>query len=183
MCIEALYALVGPRLVEKRVGADPVDDLQRQARPEMVLEIMKRAKGEEASTEWDSRLARALYLRDCATMGDWCVEIVEIERFGQLLEGEPVRDERFRRWRKRLAVAQVHLLPVVHGLTGGVMFARNVLGFLECGQELGQAVGPAALEVDVLCVGYQERSVEIREAQRGMTNSGSPMLRLTVWAI
>ncbi|MDE2790155.1 MAG: hypothetical protein OXI81_07005 [Paracoccaceae bacterium] len=61
-------------------------------------------------------------------------------------------------------MAQVHLLPVVHGLAGGISFAKNVLSFLECGQELGQAIGPAALEVDVLCVGYQERSVEIREA-------------------
>ncbi len=97
VCIEALYALIGPCVVEKRVCADPVNDLQRQARPEMVLKIMKRAKGQEASTEWDDGLARALYLRDCVTMGDWCAEIVEIECFRQLLEREPVRDERFRR--------------------------------------------------------------------------------------
>ena len=50
MSIEALYALIGPCVVEKGVCADPVDDLQRQARPKMILEIMKRAKGQETST-------------------------------------------------------------------------------------------------------------------------------------
>ena len=36
--IEALYSLVGPSLVEKRVGRDSVDDLQWQVRLEMVLQ-------------------------------------------------------------------------------------------------------------------------------------------------
>ena len=63
-------------------------------------------------------------------------------------------------------MAQVHLLPVVHGLADGVAFARNPLGVLERCQEFGEAIGPAALEVDVLCVGYQERSIEVRETER-----------------
>ena len=29
-----------------------------------------------------------------------------------------------------------------------------------------EAIGPAALEVDMLCVSYQERSIEVREAER-----------------
>ena len=79
-------------------------------------------------------------------------------------------------------MAQVHLLPVVHGLAGGVAFARNALDVLERCQEFGQAIGPAALEVDVLCVGYQERSIEVREAQRydEFRIADAP---LTVWAI
>ena len=33
-------------------------------------------------------------------------------------------------------------------------------------EEFGEAIGPAALEVDVLCVRDQERGIEVRQAQR-----------------
>ena len=74
----------------------------------------------------------------------------------------------------------VHMLPVVQGLADGVAFARNSLGIIERCREFGEAIGPAALEVDVLCVNYQERSIEVRETER---YSVSPMLRLIAWAI
>ena len=70
------------------------------------------------------------------------------------------------RWGERLGMAQVHLLPVVHGLADGVAFAGNALGVLEGRQEFGEAIGPTALEVDVLGVRDQERGVEVRQAQR-----------------
>ena len=63
-------------------------------------------------------------------------------------------------------MAQVHLLPVVHGLADGVAFAGNALGVLEGRQVFGEASGPATLEVDVLGVRDQERDVEVRQAQR-----------------
>ena len=63
-------------------------------------------------------------------------------------------------------MAQVHLLPVVHGLADGVAFAGNALGVLEGRQEFGEAIGPATLEVDVLGVRDQERGVEVRQTQR-----------------
>ena len=68
-------------------------------------------------------------------------------------------------------MAQVHLLPVVHGLADGVAFAGNTLGVLEGRQEFGEAIGPATLEVDVLGVRDQERGVEVRQAQRDNESS------------
>ena len=52
-----------------------------------------------------------------------------------------LRDERFGRPGERLGMAQVHLLPVVHGLADGVAFAGNALGVLEGRQEFGEATG------------------------------------------
>ena len=63
-------------------------------------------------------------------------------------------------------MAQVRLLPVAHGFADGVAFARNPPGVLERCQKFGAGIGPAALEVDVLCVDYQERSIEVRETER-----------------
>ena len=80
-------------------------------------------------------------------------------------------------------MAQAYLLPVVHGLADGVAFARNPPGVLDRCQEFGEGpIGPAALAVDVLCVGYQERSIEVRETE-GYDEFASPMPLLTVWAI
>ena len=79
--IEPLYSLVGPSLVEKRVGRDPIDDLQRQARLEMVLQIMNRAERQEASAERDDWPGRAVHLSLGVAMCDRSVEIVEVERF------------------------------------------------------------------------------------------------------
>ena len=60
--IEVLYALVGPGVVEKRVHADAVDDCQRQAQAEMVLEIMEWAKRQEASPKRDDGPRRTVHL-------------------------------------------------------------------------------------------------------------------------
>ncbi|MDE2790156.1 MAG: toprim domain-containing protein [Paracoccaceae bacterium] len=67
--------------------ADPVGDQAAEMLEAQNPTVRRmRPDGDGDVKDWNEILlrqrARALYMRDCATMGDWSVEIVEIERFG-----------------------------------------------------------------------------------------------------
>ena len=129
----------------------------------MVLKTLRLAKRQKSSPEWRDGPLSAALLSLGILERDRSTRIVERYRFRQFPDTKPVADKRFGSCPQRLTVAHVNLLPVVHRLAGAVAPAWDPVAVLERFQQFRQPIRPAPLEVNVLSVRDEKRSIEIRQ--------------------